>query len=141
MATHTRAVLEQRGVLLLSLLLPFFTIPHTLEDFALGEPAKAGIPAPALATVIAGLVVLQALGLYWLGQGRRRGLAAHVLIGLFWPLAGGTAQLPIILTGAPYRSGAISILYVGGMIVVGLLLAALAIRSLLQLPAQPLARR
>ncbi len=36
------------SVVILSLLLFFFTVPHTLEDFALGEPARNGVPAPAL---------------------------------------------------------------------------------------------
>ena len=38
-------------VVVLSLLLLFFTIPHTLEDFATGEPAEAGVPAPLLSLV------------------------------------------------------------------------------------------
>jgi hypothetical protein len=109
-------------VVFLSLLLFFFTVPHTLEDFATGQPSKAGIPAPVLALVISVIFSLQALGLFWLGQKHRRGLFVHVGIGLFWPLASGLAQLPTILSGAPYRSGIISIFYVGGMIVVGILL-------------------
>ncbi len=64
-------------VVVLSLLLLFFTIPHTLEDFATGEPAKAGIPAPLLSLVVSTIFFLQALGLYWLGQGRRRELSIH----------------------------------------------------------------
>ena len=98
-------------VVFLSLLLLFFTIPHTLEDFATGEPAKAGAPAPLLALVISIIFSLQALGLFWLGQKRRRGLFTHIGIGLFWPIASGMAQLPTILSGAPYRSGVISIVY------------------------------
>ncbi len=120
---------EQRAVFL-SLLLLFFTIPHTLEDFATGEPAKAGVPAPILAFVISIIFSLQALGLFWLGQKRRRGLFVHVGIGLFWPIASGLAQLPTILSETPYRSGVISVLYVGGMIVVGILLCLSSIISL-----------
>ncbi len=117
-------------IVLLSLLLMFFAIPHTLEDFALGEPAKAGVPIAALALVIALLVALQALGIYWLGQGQYRGAVVHLVIGLFWPVASGTAQLPTILSGAPYRFGAISLLYVGGMIVVGALVFGAALAAL-----------
>ena len=109
-------------VVVLSLLLLFFTIPHTLEDFATGEPAAAGVPAPLLSLVVSIVFFLQALGLFWLGQGRRRGLYVHVGIGLFWPIASGFAQLPTILNEAPYRAGAISVFYVGAMIVVGILL-------------------
>ena len=117
-------------VLFLSLLLLFFTIPHTLEDFATGEPAEAGIPAPILALVISIIFSVQALGLFWLGQKRRRGLFVHMGIGLFWPIASGLAQLPTILSETPYRSGAISIFYVGGMIVVGILLCLSSIIAL-----------
>ncbi len=60
---------------MLSLLLIFFALPHTLEDFATGEPAKAGVPAPVLATVISLIFSAQALGLYWLGQKQRLPLA------------------------------------------------------------------
>jgi hypothetical protein len=100
----------------------FFTIPHTLEDFATGEPAEAGIPASILSLVISIIFFLQALGLYWLGQGRRGGFVVHAGIGLFWPIASGFAQLPTILNETPYRSGAISVFYVAGMILVGILL-------------------
>lgn len=119
-----------RIVVFLSLLLIFFTIPHTLEDFATGQPAEAGAPAPVLAFVISSILALQALGLFWIGQKHRRGLFIQAGIGLFWPIASSVAQLPTILSMAPYRSGIISILYVAGMIVVGLLLCISAIISL-----------
>lgn len=111
-----------RWILLLSISLLFFTIPHTLEDFATGEPANAGIPAPLLALVVSIIFALQALGLYWLGQNQRKGLWVHLVVGLFWPLASGFAQVPTIISESSYRSGFISILYVVGIIVIGLLL-------------------
>ena len=120
----------RQRVLFLSLLLLFFTIPHTLEDFATGEPAQAGVPAPLLALVVSTIFFLQALGLYWLGQERRKALFVHLGIGLFWPIASGVAQLPTILTETPYRSGAISIFYVFGMIIVGILLFISSIMAL-----------
>ena len=116
----------------LSLLLLFFTIPHTLEDFAFGEPAKAGIPAPVLSLVVSVVFFVQAVGLYWMGQKRTRGLISQLAIGLFWPLASGFAQLPAILSGTPYRQGAISILYVAGMIFIGILLVGSAVIGLIQ---------
>ena len=33
-------------ILVLSLLLFFFALPHTLEDFSTGEPAKQGVVRP-----------------------------------------------------------------------------------------------
>lgn len=119
-----------RRVVYLSLLLLFFTVPHILEDFATGEPAQAGIPWPLLALVVSTFIALQALGLHWLGREQRRGLWVHVVIGLFWPVASGFAQLPTILSGAPYRSGAISIFYVAGILVVGLALLSTTLHTL-----------
>ncbi|MFK7806040.1 MAG: hypothetical protein AB8G95_30705 [Anaerolineae bacterium] len=118
-------------VVFLSLLLLFFTIPHTLEDFAGGEPAEAGIPAPVLAMVVSTVIFIQALGLYWLGQRRAWGLYAHIAIGLFWPIASGFAQLPTILSGEPYRAGFISVLYLVGMILIGILMLVSAIIALI----------
>ena len=117
-------------VVFLSLVLIFFTIPHTLEDFSTGEPLKRGLPVPFLALMISIIFSLQGLGLFWLGQKRRRGLIVHLGIGLFWPIASGLAQLPTILSDTTYRSGAISIFYVSGMIVVGILLFLSSIISL-----------
>ena len=109
-------------ILFLSILLLFFTIRHTLEDFATGEPGEAGIPAPLIALVVSVMFGLQALGLYWLGQKRRSGMWVQLVVGGFWPLAAGLAQLPTILSEPTYRSGFISVAYVVGILVVGILL-------------------
>jgi len=121
-----------RWVVVLSVALLFFTLPHALEDFALGEPQARGIPAPAIATVLSVLFSAQAMGLYWLGQKHARGLWAHVVLGVVWPVASGFAQLPEIFGDAPYRSGAVSVAYVFGIILVGaslLVASSLALRS------------
>jgi hypothetical protein len=69
------------------------------------------------------MFALQGLGLFWIGRRLRRGYLVHALLGLFWPLAAGSAQLPIILAqGLDYRAGFMSVFYVGGMIVIGLLM-------------------
>lgn len=117
-------------VVFLSLFLLFFNIPHTLEDFATGAPAEAGIPASVLSTVISLIFFLQMLGLYWLGQSKKKGLYIHLFLGLFWPIASGIAQLPAIFNEESYRSGLISKIYVFGMIVVGLLLLFAVIKAL-----------
>ena len=119
------------GVVILSLLLFFFALPHTLEDFATGEPAKAGVPAHALAYVIAGIFALQGVGLFWVGRRLHRGYVIHALVGLFWPIAAGVAQLPTILSQGTYRAGLISMFYVGGMIVVGVLLFIASVLALI----------
>ena len=119
-----------RTVVILSVLLLFFSVPHTLEDFATGEPAKAGVPAPVLSLVVSTVYAFQAVGLYWLGRNYRRGLFAQLAVGLFWPVASGVAQGPALLSGMPYRSGFISILYVVGILVIGLLLLVMSLLAL-----------
>jgi len=126
----TKSSLSTNSIVFLSILLLFFTIPHTLEDFATGEPGRAGIPAALLSLVVSIIFGLQALGLYWLGQKRRRALWVHLGVGVFWPLASGAAQLPTILSGVPYRAGFISVLYVLGIIIIGLLLLFTSLRAL-----------
>lgn len=119
-----------RWVVFVSIILLFFTIPHTLEDFATGEPGKAGVPAPILSLVVSLIFSLQAVGLYWLGQKRRLGLWLHLAVGIFWPLASGFAQVPTILNETQYRSGFISVAYVAGIIVIGVLLLLLTANEL-----------
>jgi hypothetical protein len=118
-----------RRVVVLSLLLLFFSVPLTLEDFASGEPGKAGIPARVLSLVVASVLALQAVGLYWLGQRQRWGLFVQAGVGLFWPVASGVAQLPTIFSGVPCRSGFISVFFVGGIIVIGILLLGFSVSA------------
>ena len=118
-------------VVVLSLLLVLMVIPHTLEDFALDEPIKNDVPMLALQAVVAGLIAFQALGLYYIGGGRRRGYVIQMVVGLIWPLLAGIAQLPAILSGEPYRAGFISIFFVIGMLGMGALLFVTSLRGLL----------
>jgi hypothetical protein len=113
-----------------SILLLFFTIPHTLEDFATGEPGDAGVPAPVLSFFVSTIFSVQAVGLYWLGDKSRKGLWVHLGVGVFWPLASGIAQVPTILAETSYRSGFISVAYVVGIIVVGVWLFLLTLWTL-----------
>lgn len=113
----------------LSLLLIFFTVPHSLEDFSVGEPAKAGISVLPLAFGVAVLLALQGLALFWTGQGKLRGFVVHAFLGLIWPLAAGAAQLPVILAPGVYRTGTMSAFFVIGIIVVGILLFITSIRA------------
>ncbi len=96
----------------------------------MGEPAEAGVPATVLSLVVALIFSIQALGLYWLGEGRRRGLFVHLGVGLFWPIASGVAQVPAILEDGPYREGTVSVMFVAGLIVVGALVVLSAWRAL-----------
>lgn len=135
MEARERIHARTRRVQVLSLLLFFFALPHTLEDFALGEPAKNGVPAPLLALLVASLFALQGLALFWLGRQRRSGYFLHAGLGIAWALAAGIEQLPVILAAGSYRSGWISVLYVAGMILIGVLLF---LASLMAAGARPL---
>jgi hypothetical protein len=130
MVNKSKNAVWRNSVLVLSLLLMFVAIPHTLEDFTLGEPAKHNVPVAVLAGVVAGLFVIQGLGLFFLGNNKKTGYFIHLGLGLLWPLAAGSAQLPVILTTQPYRSGFVSLFYVFGMIVLGLLLLLASILGL-----------
>ncbi len=130
MVNKSKSVIWRNSVLVLSLLLMFVAIPHTLEDFTLGEPAKQNVPAVVLASVIAVFFILQGLGLFFLGNNDRRGYFIHLGLGILWPVAAGSAQLPVILTTQPYRAGFISLFYVFGMIVLGILLLLASILGL-----------
>lgn len=116
----------ETAVLIVSLALLYFAVPHTLEDFASGEPLKKGVPAPLLAALVSSLLAAQAYGLYALGRRKRRGLWIHLVLGLVWPIAAGFAQLPVILGPEPYRDGAVSVAYVVGLIIGGPLLVVLS---------------
>lgn len=128
--TKTKLSAWKGSVVILSLLLFFFAVPHTLEDFALGEPAKNGVPTVVLSFVVAGMFALQGLALFLAGQKDRRSYYLHAGLGVFWALASGFAQLPVILTSSDYRSGIISLAYVVGLIVIGVLLFATSLQAL-----------
>jgi len=128
--TKTNLSVWKGSVVILSLLLFFFAVPHTLEDFALGEPAKNGVPAAVLSFVVAGMFALQGLALFGAGQKDRRSYFIHAGLGIFWALASGITQLPVILTSSNYRAGFISLAYVAGLIVIGVLLFLTSLQAL-----------
>ena len=130
----TEASADRRwaAVVFLSVGLLFFSVPHTLEDFALGEPIKRGVPAPLVALVVSSLLAAQAFGVYSLGRRRVLGFYIHAVLGLVWAVAAGMAQLPELLNAATYRSGLLSAGYVLGIIAIGsalLIVSVSAIRS------------
>ena len=128
--TKTKLTAWTGRVVILSLMLFFFAVPHTLEDFALGEPAKNGVPAAVLSFVVAGMFALQGLALFLAGQKDRRSYFIHAGLGIFWTLAAGIAQLPVIFVSSNYRSGFISVAYVVGTFAIGALLFLTSLQAL-----------
>lgn len=117
-------------VALLSVGLLFFSVPHVLEDFSLGEPQKRGVPPFAIAFVVSVLLGAQGLGLYGLGRRSMAGLRIHVVVGALWAVAAGVAQVPEMLQPTAYRTGFVSAAYVIGAIGVGLALAVVSVVAL-----------
>jgi len=128
--TEAREDRRRTVVVFLSLALLFFSVPHTFEDFALGEPLKRGVPAPVIALVVSSLLAAQAFGLYALGRRRALGLYVHAALGLVWAVAAGLAQLPELFNGAAYRSGPLSAAYVFGIISIGAALLLVSVAAL-----------
>lgn len=128
---ESRTIRNTVWIVILSVLLLFFTIPHTLEDFAYGEPQEMGLSPQVLSLGVAAVFALQGLALYWIGRKQRRGILVHMVLGILWPLGAGAAQLSEIFAPGPYRSGAISEVYVFGIIAVGILLALFSLFSVI----------
>ena len=133
---NSKAQRYKQIVVVLSLLLLLMVIPHTLEDFSVGEPAKNNVPILILQVVVASLISIQALGLYLLGNNHRSGYFIQIGVGLIWPVLAGVAQLPSILSNQPYRSGFISVFFVFGMIFMGILLLLASFQELRLTPKQ-----
>jgi hypothetical protein len=76
------------------------------------------------------MFALQGLALFWAGQKDRRSYFTHAGLGIFWTLAAGIAQLPVIFVSSNYRSGFISVAYVVGTIAVGALLFLTSLQAL-----------
>lgn len=100
------------GVSLASL--PFIA-PHVLEDFSLGIAGRVGLPTSAGAFLLGVWLAAQSLGLVWLAMGRRGGWLLTCAISTVWTVVAIADHGPDILAGG-FRSGAISVLWVVGLI-------------------------
>ncbi len=102
-----------------------FILPHVVEDFGEGIAQRVGLSTGALAFLLGGWLALQSLGLVSIAAGRRAGWAISGVIGLVWSVVAVVDHGPAVVTGG-FRSGALSVLWVAGLVVTQASTAALA---------------
>lgn len=128
-ATHRR---WSNRVVAVSSIFAGFGAAHLIDDFLYGVPAEFNLTNPptqflALAFFIAltGLIALAA-------RGSRASYQGLITIGLLLALADTLKHIPEIVGSVSYRSGAASIFFAIGLIVSGLVTAAVAWQALRQ---------
>jgi len=111
--------LKTRWMIILYLVLAFFSIPHLIDDFLFDMPAEFGISVH-LSQFLAGIFILIYLGiLIPLVQGKRAGVIGAISMGIFLALAGILKHIPLIIKPGPYWSGWFSEGLIFGMILSG----------------------
>jgi len=110
-------------LIVLYLVLAFFSIPHLIDDFLFDIPAEFGISVH-LAQFLAGPFIVLYLGiLIPLARGKRAGVIGAISMGIFLALAGILKHIPLIIQPGPYWSGWFSEGLIFGMILSGIGLA------------------
>ncbi|HCI80420.1 MAG TPA: hypothetical protein DHW02_12100 [Ktedonobacter sp.] len=121
---------SQMGVILLSFLLLWVSIAHSLEDFVYGIPARFGLSVVTAALVLGAAYVVQVTGILLASKHARSGYMITFATGAVWAIAAAADHLKEVLTVWPYREGVLSKLLEVGIMLVG---AALAVISLVVL--------
>lgn len=110
-------------VVILYLILAFFSIPHLIDDFLFDIPADFGISVH-LTQFLAGVFIVIYLGiLIPLARGKKAGVNSAMGMGIFLALAGILKHIPLIIQPGPYWSGWFSEGLIFGMILSGIGLA------------------
>ena len=113
------------SVIALSLLSLPFIVPHVVEDFAEELTRRAGLSTASASFLLGGYLALQSLGLVLIALGKRSGFVLSFWIGLIWVAGAVLDHGPALLRGG-FRSGALSVLWVVGLVLTQSLSAALA---------------
>lgn len=92
-----------------------FIVPHVLEDFAEGIAARAGLTTPVAACLLGLYLAFQMLGLVLVGRGGRAGWTLTFWTSAIWTVVALADHGPAVLAGR-FRSGALSILWVVGLV-------------------------
>jgi len=119
-----------------------FLLPHVVEDFQLGIAQRAGLSTGMGAALLGAGFSVQILGLVLAGRGRRAGLAVTAVAGLVWALGALLDHGPEMWAeGLDFRAGAVSSIWVLGLLASQALAASFALAALLRHPLSPRARR
>lgn len=121
---------SQKGVIVLSLLLLWVSMAHSLEDFVYGIPARFGLSVISAALVLGAVYVVQVTGILLASKNARSGYMLTLATGAVWAIAAAADHLKEVLIVWPYREGVLSKLLEVGIMLVG---AALAVVSLVVL--------
>ena len=117
----------------LYILLGFFSFPHLIDDFLFGIPDEFGLNVQFTQLLSGIFLVLYILILIMLVKGNRRGLYWGIFMGIFLALAGILKHIPLIIKPGPYWSGWFSETLIFGMILSGIALTIMGVRSLMKL--------
>ncbi len=92
-----------------------FILPHVLEDFAEGIAQRVGLSTPAGAFLLGVWLTVQMLGLVLLGCGRRAGWRVAFWTSAIWTVVAVADHGPAIVAGG-FRAGAVSVVWVAGLV-------------------------
>lgn len=108
--------MSRRATIAVSLAGLPFIVPHVVEDFAEGLAPRLGLATPFLAFLLGGYLALQSLGLVLVGLDRRAGFLLTSAVGAVWTIGAVFDHGPAIAAG-DFRSGAVSVAWVVGLVV------------------------
>ncbi|HKB26440.1 MAG TPA: hypothetical protein VKG64_15500 [Methylomirabilota bacterium] len=92
-----------------------FIVPHVVEDFGEGIAERVGLATPAAAFLLGLYLAGQMLGLVWVGRRRRAGRVVTFWASAIWTVVAVVDHGPAVLAGG-FRSGALSVVWVVGLV-------------------------
>ena len=113
------------SVITLSLLSLPFILPHVVQDFAEELTRHVGRSPGGGAFLLGVYLAFQSLGLVLIASGKRAGFGLTFWIGLVW-VAGALLIHGAVVWSGGFRSGGLSLVWVGGLVLTQSLTAALA---------------
>ncbi|MGB3683445.1 MAG: hypothetical protein WA990_13295, partial [Rubrobacteraceae bacterium] len=102
------------------------TLPHSVEDFVSGVPARFGVGVLTGGVLLGIGYAFHALGILLASHRRPSGYLINLLVGLGWFFGAVLDHLPDVLFTASYRAGAPSKLLEVLVMLFGIVLAALS---------------
>ena len=108
------------------------TLPHSVEDFVSGVPARFGVGVLTGGFLLGIGYAFHALGILLVSHRRPTGYLINLLVGLGWFFGAVLDHLPDVLFSTSYRAGAPSKLLEVLIMLFGIVLVVLSSRLLLR---------